>query len=247
MRGFEIGRDQVSSNGDIKFITGSDVGKWTIKKLSFISKTIENQYKKNEDYFTGERILIRETGSELTVLYLETKLYCNRSLYSIKLRDKKYSTKFIAALLNSKLMQFYYQSKFKSDTDLFPKIRIAQVKLLPVKFSENQDIFEIIVALLMLSVLMSYQNAFMFFKSLLDAIVYELYLPDEIKAADCEVLKHLTNLPELKDGWRDEQKLQTIEKVYKELSNPAHPVSVAMEKVKTVPEVRIIEGLDKNE
>lgn len=33
------------------------------------------------------------------------------------------------------------------------------------------------------------------------------------------------------------------EKVYKELSDPRHPVSVAMEKMKTVPEVRIIEGL----
>jgi hypothetical protein len=33
--------------------------------------------------------------------------------------------------------------------------------------------------------------------------------------------------------------------VYQELSDPAHPVSIAIEKMKTVPEVRIIEGLDK--
>jgi hypothetical protein len=71
------------------------------------------------------------------------------------------------------------------------------------------------------------------------------YFPEEIKSAGCEVLKHLTNLPELKDDWNDEKKLATIEKVYKELSDPAHPVSIDMEKMKTVPEVRIIEGLDK--
>ena len=76
-------------------------------------------------------------------------------------------------------------------------------------------------------------------------MVYELYFPEEIKATGCEVLKHLTNLPELKDGWSYKQKLQPIEKVYNEFSDPAHPVSVAMEKMKTVPEVRTIEGLDK--
>ncbi len=39
--------------------------------------------------------------------------------------------------------------------------------------------------------------------------------------------------------------MKAIDKVYKELSNPAHPAAIAMEKQKTVPEVRIIEGLDK--
>ena len=60
-----------------------------------------------------------------------------------------------------------------------------------------------------------------------------------------QTLTHLINLPELKDDWSDEKKLATTEKVYKELSDPAHPVSIAIEKMKTVPEIRIIEGLDK--
>ena len=66
----------------------------------------------------------------------------------------------------------------------------------------------------------------------------------DIKAANAEVLKHLTNLPELKDDWSDEKKMKTIEKVYHELSDPKHPVSIAMERQKTVKEVRIIEGLE---
>jgi len=83
-----------------------------------------------------------------------------------------------------------------------------------------------------------------FFESLINAIVYELYFPEEVKAADAEVLKYLTNLPELKDGWSDETKMKTIDKLYKELSDTKHPFSIAMGKMKTVPEVRIIEGLD---
>ena len=76
-------------------------------------------------------------------------------------------------------------------------------------------------------------------------MVYELYFPDELKSAGCEVLKHLNNLPELKDDWSYEQKLATIEKVYKELSDPTHPVSIAMKKIRDIPEIGIIEGLNK--
>lgn len=85
--------------------------------------------------------------------------------------------------------------------------------------------------------------------SLFDTIVYELYFPEEIKTAGCEVLKHLTVtpsgvevLPELKEEWTDEKKLKTIEKVRKELSSSSHPVSIAMQKMQEVEEVRIIEG-----
>ncbi len=48
----------------------------------------------------------------------------------------------------------------------------------------------------------------------------------------------------MNDEWSDEKKLTVIEKVYKELSNPKHLVSIAIVKQKTIPEVRIIEGLD---
>ena len=52
-------------------------------------------------------------------------------------------------------------------------------------------------------------------------------------------------MPELKDNWSDKKKLETIEKVYQELSDEKHPVSVAMARQKTVPEVRIIEGQEQ--
>ena len=39
--------------------------------------------------------------------------------------------------------------------------------------------------------------------------------------------------------------MKAIVKMYQELSDPKHPVAIAMERQKTVKEVRIIEGLDK--
>ncbi len=71
--------------------------------------------------------------------------------------------------------------------------------------------------------------------------MYELYFPEEIKAAGCEILKHVNNLPEIKEG-EDEKNLKIIDKVFKELSNPNHPVSIAMATMHEVEEVKIIEG-----
>ncbi len=84
-----------------------------------------------------------------------------------------------------------------------------------------------------------------FFEHIGDATVYENYFQEEFRDAGCEMLKHLANLPKIKEEWSDENKLKTIEYVYKELSDPKHPVSLALEKMKDIPEVRIIEGLDK--
>nr|NQU91444.1 hypothetical protein [Bacteroidota bacterium] len=70
-------------------------------------------------------------------------------------------------------------------------------------------------------------------------------MTDEIQAANAEALKHLTGLSEPKDDWSDEKKMKAIEKMYQELSDPKHPVAIAMERQKTVKEVRIIEGLDE--
>ena len=96
-----------------------------------------NDYKKENSFFEGERILIRETGSRLTSIYINDKItQQNRSLYSIKLPIKKdYDYKFIISILNSKTIQFYYKSKFSANTDIFPKIRIGQVKELPIKIT----------------------------------------------------------------------------------------------------------------
>ena len=73
-------------------------------------------------------------------------------------------------------------------------------------------------------------------------MVYERYFPEEIKAADGEVLKHIAKLPEFKDDWSDEKKLAVIEKIYNELSDPKHPVSEAMAKMLEIPEVKLIKG-----
>lgn len=144
-RGLEIGKDKTSLSKTEEFpmLTGEDIDRYFFKINKYISKETHLKYKKEDKFFVRKRILIRETGAILTSIYLDCKLLSNRSLYSILIKKEGYYTKYILALLNSKLMQYFYQTSLKSDTNIFPKIRIIQVKELPIKVNNQtkQKIF----------------------------------------------------------------------------------------------------------
>lgn len=107
--------------------------------MSYISRSVYEENAKDELYYIGERLVIRETGSELTVTYLDRPMYVNRSLYTFLRHKDAPSVKFLVGCLNSKLLQHFYVEKFKAPTELFPKIRIGQAKQLPIVTPTNEQ------------------------------------------------------------------------------------------------------------
>ena len=181
-RGLEIGRNLVNKSGEIPFITGSNICKYTYYSQSYIPFKLLKEYAKDDYFYSGERILIRETGSKLMAIYLDERLYCNRSLYSIKLTDTRIKPKYLVACLNSNVLQFYYQTMYKNETDLFPKIRIKQAKLLPIYIAEEREQTEIIglVDKILLTKRANSSADTSALESEIDRLVYQLYgLTDE--------------------------------------------------------------------
>ncbi len=138
-RGLEIGKKALDLNGEIPILTGTNVKKFIPKTPSYISRTVYVENAKDESYYKGERLVIRETGSELTVTYLDEPICVNRSLYTFLRHKDAPSIKFLVGCLNSKLLQYFYTEKFKAPTELFPKIRIGQAKQLPIAMPSNQE------------------------------------------------------------------------------------------------------------
>lgn len=188
-----------------------------------------------------EKIVMRRTGDYPVAALDDARSYNLHTLYSCR-ENANNSLKFILALLNSKVFRFAYQQKLGTEAGrIFAEIKILYLRKLPVKNTPNTMLYETVVDYLLISK-KSLLDSAVSFENLIDAMVYELYLRDEIQSAGCEVCKHLINLPELKNDWSAEKKLAVIEKVYKELSDPKHPVSIAMAKMQEVPEIRVIEG-----
>lgn len=222
---------------------GRDVHKFSIGKCkdSYLDYSAELYTKPPLKFFEGERLVIREIVSDtLIVGFTENKILFNKSCYILKSSNPKFSNKYLLAILNSKIIGFYVRNTGdKSKQTLFPRISMRTLKALPIKESNQKSIIESIVSYIIFLKDKSIESSFL--ERLIDAMVYELYLPEEVKAGGAEVLKHLGNLPELKEG-QDEKNLKTIEKVYKELSDPKHPISAALLKLLTIEEVNIIEG-----
>lgn len=180
-------------------------------------------------------------SSRLKAMIIENA-YCANSLNYLSLKKDNITLRgYLLGVLNSRLINFIF-SKFSTNSN----VNGYEIDNLPILIKETVlPVIKIIADYILISNENYYynlRNKSIFFEKLIDAIVYELYLAEEIKSAECEVLKYLDDLPELKDEWSNEKKLEIIEKVYKELSNPKHPVSQAMFKMDTVEEIRIIEG-----
>jgi hypothetical protein len=177
MRGLEFGRDKIKDSGEVPFISGSNICKYGITKISYIDQDVLNEFIKEKMFFEKERILVRETGSSITALYLNCLLYSNRSLFSILITDTRFDTKFVLGCINSKILQFYYQTKFKAETELFPKIRIIQAKELPIPniSLEQQQPIITLVEQIIIEKKQNPQTDISELENKIDKLVFELY------------------------------------------------------------------------
>ncbi len=131
-RGLEIGRDKLAPIGDIKCITGSDIAPYYIKSENFIPANVFKEFKKNMNIFLPNRILVRETGNRFVATLESEGIITTRSLYNVCLVNNSYSPSFILGILCSKLFRFYFSQFIIPETKTFPKIRIAQLKKVPI-------------------------------------------------------------------------------------------------------------------
>jgi len=121
---------------------------------------------------------------------------------------------------------------------------------LPKDFKKNE--IHILSKYRLLPTIRNTEISQVYFESILDGIVFELYFPEEIKSAGKEILKHLGDLkpitplrpsgtsPQGEEQMSEEEKLAIIQSEFERLYDPNHPVRFAIETLDSVEEVRII-------
>jgi type I restriction-modification system DNA methylase subunit len=89
---------------------------------------------KNENYFLEPKILLRQVvGNYLFAFLDKEKYYADQSLYICKnYENKSEKLELYLALLNSKLYGFYFRKFYSEEDDLFPKIKVNELKNLPI-------------------------------------------------------------------------------------------------------------------
>ncbi|MBI1410829.1 Eco57I restriction-modification methylase domain-containing protein [Acinetobacter baumannii] len=136
-----------TNTGNLKpYLEGKDIGSYTIKNSGkFIDYQPEKIHRARTPkiFEAPEKLLVqRITGGRrpLKVAYDDQQFYTKESINNIILKkDISYHPKFILALMNSKLINWFYNNAFTNDSSLTVNISKEYLSQIPVKHVENDQ------------------------------------------------------------------------------------------------------------
>ena len=131
-RGMEIGKKSIRENkSGVKTLLGEEVSKYVIQyKNTFCIKT-HKEVLRLKSFSEIEKVLIRRVANNLTATYDNDNFYFIKNLYS--LTSNKWNIKYILALINSKLLNFFFKKYFTTKKeDIFPEIQSYHINELPI-------------------------------------------------------------------------------------------------------------------
>ena len=83
--------------------------------------------------FERDKILTRQTADQI-IGTLDTKhFYYSNTMHGTTITDKSYDVTFILALLNSKLLNYYYKATTAETGKVFAQVKIEILRQLPIK------------------------------------------------------------------------------------------------------------------
>ncbi|MDR3062941.1 MAG: Eco57I restriction-modification methylase domain-containing protein, partial [Methanobrevibacter sp.] len=134
------------SNLTKPIITGSDFNRYSLKysgQLIIYDAVKLHRPRKKEIFEVEEKILLRQTGSYPICALDSNKFYTLDTVHNGILINSNFELKYILCLLNSKLIQFLYESSINESGKVFAQVKIIYINPLPIKSIslEKQKIF----------------------------------------------------------------------------------------------------------
>ena len=214
-------------------------------------------YPKNIEMMKCSKILVPDIADRASFAFDEEGRYSFTSGYGITLKDGvAESPKYILGLLNSRLLDFFWK---KISTPLrggFFRYFTQFIKQLPIRtinFSDHyegkqhQQVVTLVDYVLFLKANTSEADSrdqlmISYFEQIIDALVYELYLEDEIHEAGKQFFHPLMkeSLPALDNIKGD--KLSALRQIFERLFDRNHLIRQNIFFLDTIESVRIIEG-----
>jgi len=192
------------------------------------------------DEFAQEKIVYAEIVYDSAFYYDQSGSYPEATAFVLTGEHTKYLT----ALLNSQLLTFAFRAFYaggdlRGDTFRYKKVFLQNLPVVKPK-QPSSKLLEGLVGYVQMAKSMEQKLQARYFEQLIDGLVYELYFPDEIKAAGKAILPHLGELPPITDDMSEEEKLAIIQREFDRLYDPRHPVRNIIETLDSVEVVRTI-------
>ncbi|MFX1535569.1 MAG: Eco57I restriction-modification methylase domain-containing protein [Promethearchaeota archaeon] len=168
-RGVEIGKKHPiispirRDKKDVPFLIGEDIKRYQICNRHWIRLGVPNINYKTIQLYQGSKILIRKTGTGINATLDDENNYVIGVIYIFKPKSNAPNMKYLLALLNSKLLLWYYFMVFGEQyKKTFPHLRQQCVLDLPIKSinSEKDTLYENLLSQLVACMLSFSENSF---------------------------------------------------------------------------------------
>lgn len=137
----EVISNEVSEINNEVVLYGNSISKYSINKkyyTNYDNLTIIGGTKVKKKYEKIPRILIRRTGDYLCCAWLDYPAYNESTLYSCY-SISEIDTKYLFALLNSKLLTYYVRLCFITNKQAFPQILMTDLEEIPIALCDKKN------------------------------------------------------------------------------------------------------------
>ena len=235
--------DYLGSFGRRLCQTGEIIGKDEHGKLIKSRKKTGNKWFETQDQisyyheFEKEKIVWGNLALSCQFAFADAGLYINAPSPLIGGGDK-----FLLSLLNSTVADYYIRSLGVTRNGGYFEYKPMFVEKLPVPKidTERKKPFHALADYVLITVRKEQKLHSAYFEQIIDGLVYELYFPKEIKAANKEILSHLGELEPLNETMTEDEKLTVIQHEFDRLYDPRHPVRNHIETLDSVEVIRTI-------
>jgi len=203
IRGYEFGfNHRAVSNkkcmNNYKLIRGENIGRYHIQFGGFyLDKKLLNQKDAKEiDMFLPPKLVTRFVSNDLIFAYDNVGYHNTNVVYNIHFLTDQIELKYLLALLNSTLLNFWFKKSFLNEDMLFPHIQKNQLEVIPIKIIDNtekQKLINVVDKILTITKDDDYlqneikQKKVKEYEKQIDGLVYKLY---DLNLEEIEVVEN---------------------------------------------------------
>jgi len=194
-----------------------------------------------QEEFEKEKIIFAEIVFDSAFYYDNSDMYAEATAFILTGEN----TKYLAALLNSRLLTFAFRAFYaggdlRGNTFRYKKVFLENLPIVRDIADSKRQYFEKLVDYIQRAKSSELKLQAAYFEQLIDGLVFELYFTDEINKANKQLLKHLGDLKPITEEMSTEEKLAIIQAEFDRLYDPNHPVRNHLETLDSIEEIRII-------
>lgn len=194
--------------------------------------------------FDKPKIVWIEISDRANYAYDDKGMYLTNSAYFLTCKSDNVSLKYLLAVLNSKVADFYFSQKtarIAGGRMRYTKQYVEQIPVPEIPIEQQKPFIALVDFILFLKKQPLHDSTdkimSFFFEHVIDVAVTELFFKELVNKEKFEIIKHLQNLPDTTNNVT----LDSIREIYNQFNNPNHPIRNAVSLLKNYEPLKTIE------